>query len=182
MADVGGNTRREPDVVEGEVRDERVELEEERERLADTACSAVEVFSSVRRSLGGAARRGRPPSDDLAATASFSRPSAWIDLPAAPRTLTRVLARAEVENERARREDWRVAANIVNGWRARGRRRRRALVDLAGSARDKCSVLLTCNNNQNRPRKAKQPTRHQARRPPPPHLKPTSPPPRPRCR
>lgn len=38
VSDIGGDTGGEADVVEREVRDERVQLEEERERLADAAC------------------------------------------------------------------------------------------------------------------------------------------------
>lgn len=91
MSDISGDTGSEADVVEREVRDERVQLEEERERLTDTTCRSS---SSQRRSGVGRSR-------------------VRVCSPAAPRTATRVFCLDDDENALLAKEAVRLAANML---------------------------------------------------------------------
>lgn len=51
VSDIGSDTGGEADVVQREVRDERVQLEQQRQRLADTTCRSIPSVSLTWSSL-----------------------------------------------------------------------------------------------------------------------------------
>ena len=68
MADIRRHTRREADIVEAKVGDERVKLEQKRERLPDASTGAED--SNFRLAPG---RRGEEPSAGAERASSLSR-------------------------------------------------------------------------------------------------------------
>lgn len=129
VSDIGSDTGGEADVVQREVRDERVQLEQQRQRLADTTCridpqGQSRMVYPLRWSIALPARRMRTPR----VTSLSPQTGEGRDGPAAPRTATLVAARAEVEKPRVASER-RVAANILSVYGCAYREKRESVSD-----------------------------------------------------